>query len=317
MSLRDCAEEVAKMHLSAVLAFCNMSEGLNKDLICEWTKTVHYQLSKKDETWARDSAQLVDEQISPLQLIIQGLELEEAQWHLKYNTDNLGLHSTPLQKSKIKECITTLCRRIDNWSQAQHFHLLAAQILCNRAVGAHNTASGIPLFLPSAALASNTPCDCSLLQIEWELRFRKALDALECLRKYLLSRTAIIKYKQDHTHGQHNGVRSSRAIASVESKIGACAAHYCIHCHVLTMLQQPLNLVGVDAVLQDLRDADIRGISVEELTDDKTISWIWKNAGIDPKNQDSINDGIYFIYLVPSDSTYRMVQVKGKGTATR
>ncbi|KIK60610.1 hypothetical protein GYMLUDRAFT_59372 [Collybiopsis luxurians FD-317 M1] len=58
------------------------------------------------------------------------------------------------------------------------------------------------------------------------------------------------------------------------------------------LLQRPLNLVGVDAVLQDLRDADVRGISVEELTNDKTISWIWKNAGIDPRNQDSINGAL-------------------------
>ncbi|KIK52939.1 hypothetical protein GYMLUDRAFT_250770 [Collybiopsis luxurians FD-317 M1] len=55
-------------------------------------------------------------------------------------------------------------------------------------------------------------------------------------------------------------------------------------------LQKPLNLVGVDCVLLELKDVDIRGISVEELTDDTTISWIWKGAGIDPREQNNIND---------------------------
>lgn len=152
----------------------------------------------------------------------------------------------------------------------------------------------IPLFLPSAVMLGHGPCAHDLLEIEWKLRASQGLDTLENLRKYLLSRTAISKYKQRYTHGQYDMLRSSRAIETVNAKIGACAARYRLHRTVLLQTSPLLNLVGSELLFKELQEQDIRGIERDamdaELERTTSLSWIWMGAGIDLNNQDTINE---------------------------
>ncbi|KAF9060339.1 hypothetical protein BDP27DRAFT_423345 [Rhodocollybia butyracea] len=92
------------MSMVSLLLVQGMSEGIKTSIVNEWLKMVleweedqtkpnplvttirplTYQkvrldLAKKDEQRARDTPRLVDMAISPLQLIVRGLELEEQQ----------------------------------------------------------------------------------------------------------------------------------------------------------------------------------------------------------------------------------------------
>ncbi|KAF9064828.1 hypothetical protein BDP27DRAFT_1425414 [Rhodocollybia butyracea] len=278
--------EVLKKHSGAVITFEGMSEGIADYTVKEWLKMVldweedstkpnpfvatvwpltyhkvRLDLAKKDEQRARDMPRLVDIAISPLQLIVQGLELGEQQRCYKWDSTHLESHATPLQQTKIREWSATLRRRIDAWFQAQHFHMPAARILRNHIVSSTaGSVSDIPLLLPSAVMRGGGPCSVELLEIEWKLRASQGLDELENLRKYLLSRTAIIKHKLNYGHGQYDGLRSAKAIETVNAKINACAARYRLHRMVLIQAAPLLRLSGTEMVFKELEDKDIRGI---------------------------------------------------------
>ncbi|KIK58470.1 hypothetical protein GYMLUDRAFT_246160 [Collybiopsis luxurians FD-317 M1] len=238
----------------------------------------------------------VDNELLPLPLVVEGLDLEEQQQCLKWDRDHLGQHLTNLQQLKTKESAVSLCRRIEIWLQAQHLLVPAACILRNRVISSTSTATKIPLFLPSAVVHAGGACPPHLLELKWKLRFTKGIDALETLHKYLLSRTAIIKYKIDHTHGQYEGSRSSKALATVNAKIGAGVAKYRIHQAVVSELAGPkhLNLVETDAIFKVLRDRDVCGIEKDamdaELEGDVSLSWIWVNDMINPNDQETISE---------------------------
>lgn len=211
---------------------------------------------------------------------------------LKWDTEHLGQHATLLQQAKIKEQAAVLRRRINTWAQTQHLHLPVAAVLRDRQVSTNVMAYDVPIYLPSAVYLEGAECPWHLLEIEWELRQGQALDALELLQKFLLSHTAILQYKRDHTHGQYQGSRSSKAIESVGEKIGACAACYQIHQAVLVKTLTGLNLTGVDQVFKPLQDQDICGINREAMDIDTkgnaSWSWIWMNVELKPDDKKSV-----------------------------
>ncbi|KIK55233.1 hypothetical protein GYMLUDRAFT_62671 [Collybiopsis luxurians FD-317 M1] len=157
-------------------------------------------------------------------------------------------------------------------------------------------ATKIPLFLLSAVVCASGACPPHFLEIQWKLRFAKGINALEMLHKYLLSWTAIVKYKVDHTHGHYEGSCSSKVLTTVNAKIGACIAKYRIHQTVILELAGPcyLNLVRMDAVFKVLQDKDVCRINRDamdtNLEGNVTLSWIWVNEGIDPNDQETINE---------------------------
>ncbi|KIK55232.1 hypothetical protein GYMLUDRAFT_248835 [Collybiopsis luxurians FD-317 M1] len=64
---------------------------------------VQLNLATEDEHCSRQNPASVDSEFSPLHLVMEGLELEEQQQQLKWDTDHIGQHPTSLQQSKIKE----------------------------------------------------------------------------------------------------------------------------------------------------------------------------------------------------------------------
>lgn len=144
-------------------------------------------------------------------------------------------------------------------------------------------------------------CPIYLLNIEWRLRFAQAVDCLELLRKLLLTRTAIITYKIQHTHGQREGLKSSEALKRASEKIGACAARYRLHRKVAVKFASQMGFVGLDDVLKPLADADIRGINGNAMDGEReaeiSLSWIWKSLGPESNSDAGIAEGKFLDYL--------------------
>ncbi|KAF9065627.1 hypothetical protein BDP27DRAFT_1366228 [Rhodocollybia butyracea] len=243
--LLDRGDEVLKKREPVILAFQEMCEQLDKETVAVWRRSVEaweadsskpnplvstirplsyhsvrLKLAKKDELRAQSGSQVVSREVSPVQMIVEGLELEEQQRRLRWDAGQLGQHATLLQQAKIKERATALARRVGAWTAIQQFHLPAATILRSRRASANTVLDG-------------AECPRHLLEIEWELRQGLALDVLETLRQQLLSRAAVLDYKRVHTHGQYQGSRSATVLASLAAKIGACAARYRTHQAVL------------------------------------------------------------------------------------
>lgn len=187
--------------------------------------------------------------------------------------------------TKIAESGAALRRRLAGWFKAQALHVPVSSILRARFKSSpgKTTAADLPLFLPSQIFESGADCPQYLLNIEWRLRFAHALDSLELIRKLLLSRTAIITYKKEHTHGQREGTKSSEALASAAQKLNASAARYRTHYKMISRFASQLNVVGLEGVLHPLHDNDIRGINKDAMDVDLepgvSMSWIWKGAG--------------------------------------
>lgn len=222
---------------------------------------------------------------------------------MRWDIDHIGQHPTDIQLTKIAERGASLRRRLTAWFQAQDLHIPAARILRSRhKPSANSTAAEIPLFLPSQMYDAGVSCPEYLLNIEWRLRFAHALDSLEFLRKLLLSRTAIITYKTQHTHGQREGTKSSEALTHASEKIGACAARYRIHRQMAVRFASRMNFIGVDDVLKPLADSDIRGINGNAMDCDQqqseaSLSWIWKSLGPESTSDAGIAEGEFLIHL--------------------
>lgn len=215
---------------------------------------------------------------------------------LQWDIDHLGQHPTDIQLTKIAERGASLRRRLMAWFTAQDLHIPAARILRSRhKVSTQSTAAEIPLFLPSQMRNAGVTCPAYLLKIEWHLQFAHAFDSLELLRKLLLTRTAIITYKKQHTHGQREGLKSSEALTRASEKIGACAARYRLHRKMAVDFASQMGFVGVEDVLKPLADADIRGINASamdcEHEVETSLSWIWKVLGPESNSDAGIAEG--------------------------
>lgn len=155
-----------------------------------------------------------------------------------------------------------------------------------------STAAEIPLFLPSQMYEAGVMCPTYLLKIEWHLRFAQACGCLKLLQKLLLSRTAIITYEKQHTHGQREGLKSSESLACASEKISACAAWYRLHRKTAVEFASQMGFVGIDDVLKPLLEADIRGINANamggEPEAETSLSWIWKGLGPESKSDAGI-----------------------------
>lgn len=232
---------------------------------------------------------------------------------MRWDIDHLGQHPTDIQLTKIAERGASLRRRLTAWFQAQDLHIPAARILRSRhKTSAHSTAAEIPLFLPSQIYDADVSCPDYLLKIEWHLRFAQAMDSLELLRKLLLSRTAIITYKKQHTHGQREGTKSSEALTHASEKIGACAARYRLHRQVAVRFASGMGFIGVDDVLKPLTDSDIRGINGNAMDCDQresetSLSWIWKSLGPESNSDAGIAEGEFQVYFL-SNAYHRCSQ---------
>lgn len=185
--------------------------------------------------------------------------------------------------------------------EAQAQHLPSAKDLRDLANAEPGSSAlwKIPLMFPSEIINRGGTCSKSILDIEWRLRYAACHDALEMLRKHLLTRTRLISYKMKYLHGQYEGTRSSQTITSISDKIAGCAARYRASRGMVHKFSQRVGRIAPE--LRELRDEDIRGIDREAMDDTRemsvSMSWIWSALGIDAGDDKAMHDSKWHLRL--------------------
>lgn len=191
---------------------------------------------------------------------------------LAVDSATLGLHATDNQGTKIQVRTNTLRRKIIAWIDIQHIYVPTLRISRARAEAnlppgqQEEPAHSIALFLPSSiSPRSRIACDIRLSQIEWDLRFAQANNALDELRDALRLRSYLFIDKDRFQRGQRQNTRSRGVIDRTEVKVKASAAKYRAAREALKSLAVLLSKVGWDVTFPILLATDIRGLSdIEE-----------------------------------------------------
>jgi hypothetical protein len=202
---------------------------------------------------------------------------------------SLGLHSTDIQQSTITQCSNALLAKMKSWFSIQQLYCLTASLACARAMAARpddspmETTHSIRLFLPSM-LGTSLPCDPTLQQYEWQLRYAQAHGALDVIWSRLRLQSALHKHKDQFVRGQKANTCSRSKIDQVDASIAATAESYRVARAALTILGP---ILGKDTMWQDqlrqLKEEDIRALSVGADGDSegkRKISWIWVVQGV-------------------------------------
>ncbi|KAK0435653.1 hypothetical protein EV421DRAFT_1892517 [Armillaria borealis] len=150
------------------------------------------------------SAVEIRHDVSPSELIAQGLQLEEAQVRLQCDINALGSHSTDLQRMKVQAQENRIQRKIEAWIEVQKVYMPRTTLLCTRdedrrAVGTTVPPSKIPLYLPSTALRLNAidmTTQNTVVDDEWRLRIAQANDTLAALPEHLLLKSYLTAWRQ-------------------------------------------------------------------------------------------------------------------------
>ncbi len=164
----------------------------------------------------------------------------------------------------------------------------------------------IPLFLPSDTfncIRTNT----KLADFEFHLREAKAYECLTTLRRLLIYRSHIYKFKDLHIMGQLMSTRARLTIKSVINNINEAADRYRKLREHLVALAAALDggKDGWDRQLRVLNAADVRPLdeSLQGETEGRqTMSWIWRVHCHDTDAEETA-EGEYIFEVLQSVST--------------
>ncbi|KAG1789189.1 uncharacterized protein HD556DRAFT_1433840 [Suillus plorans] len=221
---------------------------------------------------------------------LHSIGIEEEQNWLRQDILALGAHPTDLQRSKIQDRTNTLKRKVDQWCQIQLLYMPSASHVrtthnSSAAALSEEKAHKINLFLPSE-LKSHAPdaiCDERLCRFEWELRQGQSFDALDDLRRHLLLRTHLYKFKDANICGQRANTRAATVIRKVERHVSEAADRYCRARNALQSLHETLGEHDWQELFPVLEVEHVRGMSegkVGQSEGNRTLSWIWKMRGV-------------------------------------
>ncbi len=123
-----------------------------------------------------------------------------------------------------------------------------------------------------------------LRDIEWQLRYAQAHDALNDIRSGLHLRVSVFHYKDRFDRGQRALTRSAGNISRIQTRIDEATQRYRIAHAALVALSRFVDQGDHwRRGLAELKAEDIRGLGVGEMDDSeghRTISWIWRTAGV-------------------------------------
>ncbi|TFK68354.1 hypothetical protein BDN72DRAFT_870985 [Pluteus cervinus] len=262
--------------------------------------TVRLQLAKEDnvDLEAGNSETIVHDDISPSELLSQGLEIEEQQAKFAADLKDQGKHPTDLQQAKLVERRYRLRRRILAWASVQNLYMPGVSRLRGNINLNNEPVETIPLVMPSAAIVG-MEVDSKLLNYEWRYRYAQAFTSLDELRGHLLMLGKLCKSKDRFVRGQRGNTRSQTLIARVREKIQADQKKYRRTRECLERLGSKLGKTDWQNILLPLLDEDVRGFAtdVQETTGGKDttgrknmtgkttegrrkLSWIWKREGV-------------------------------------
>jgi hypothetical protein len=185
-----------------------------------------------------DAADDVRGDLHAHEMIDMGMQLEEQQRALQWDSGAVKLHATDRQKAALLERSNKLGRKITEWLKIRESfapivvplqmgddqaRATAARLQATPALPVH----AIKLWLPSRlASVPGVIVKESHARMEFALRIGKAETALGELRRLLLVRTAKWKHKDAFTRGVAANTRAKTVIDAVEDNIRRTAAEY-------------------------------------------------------------------------------------------
>ncbi|KAG1726126.1 hypothetical protein EDD22DRAFT_982820 [Suillus occidentalis] len=223
-------------------------------------------------------------EISPSVLVANGLELEDQQRRLRADRKSSSQNPTDNQRAKLQTRSNALQRKLDAWVQVQVLYMPAVAPLRIRAQRdsspQHELPEDFTLFLPSQ-LNPTTPCDLSLCQIEWQLRYAQADDALNDVRQNVRLHAHLNTFKTLHIRGQRASTRARSALDLAETKKCASRLKYEAARVALDALGERLGMVGWRDTFRPLNVSDMRPMgdvgSAGQSEGRRDIPWIWKS----------------------------------------
>jgi hypothetical protein len=202
----------------------------------------------------------------------------------------MGPHATELRKSELLEEGNSLRCRFQTWERQQLIHMPSVvahrQSLDDGAGAGTDEIKGIRLFLPSE-IVGEVPCPPRLIEYEFQYRIVQAHTTLRELKEEIVVRTHMINSKKKYSHGTAQMTRSNTKIQTKSQGIRDIASKYRTIRMKLLALSNVLKDFSWAEVLKELDDADIRGLTSQEVGGDgrerrlqlgeghKKLTWIW------------------------------------------
>jgi hypothetical protein len=205
--------------------------------------------------------------------------------------------STATQRAHVQESQLVLRNRISNFRKTQVIFMPEAVSPAEVEDGDYDSPESVALHLPSGLIGSHplSPTGQILANMEAQLRFAQATDALSGLRRSLAICAELSKYKATQVRGQRANTRARALLSTAHEKTAAYAARY--RRARLAYLQ----LVGPgdwEDTLRVLNDGDVRTLATHQ---DKaaqtvkagpregyrTVSWIYMAPG----NTEELGEG--------------------------
>ncbi|KAJ7500537.1 hypothetical protein B0H11DRAFT_2225527 [Mycena galericulata] len=211
------------------------------------------------------------------EMVSVGLQLEENQRTLGFDMAAMGLHPTDDQQRKMVERTSKLRRKIESWIEHQQGFVprviwLRRREDAARAHAAHSQVvpgvkvQDIKLWLPYAMMkvpgalrkVDSIWCPRDLQQYEYRLRVGQANESLHDIRRGLLVRAHLYKYKDKNIFGVKRSMRSNDKIDALDDLIRRAAAQYRAARVALVSLGRALDENAWEVTLKELKEEDLR-----------------------------------------------------------
>ena len=139
-----------------------------------------------------------------------------------------------------------------------------------------------PLWLPSQ-IGTQIPFNARLAELEWELQYSQAHDALNSLRKNLQMRAHLLKFKNRFVRGQSANTGARNVIATIQARMDASGEGYRAAHTALSLLGALLGKLDWRTRFLPLTDAYKHEHTETEpgMSEGKRkLSWIWKTTNV-------------------------------------
>ena len=212
---------------------------------------------------------------------------------LQQKVASLDDSPTATQEALVQDSRLVLRKRILNLRATQAHFMPEAALLPED--GDCDEPESSSLHLPSVLIHSRSlsPAGQTLANMEAQLRFAQATDALGGLRRSLAIRAELSKYKEMQVRGQHANTRTRALLNTAQEKTTAYAARYRRARSAYYQLMGPGDW---ENTLRPLMDGDIRTLTTHQ--DDAVLT-----ARTGPREGHRIMSWIYMAPGTAEEST--------------
>lgn len=248
--------------------------------------TAQIKLQLADEEAAKDGL-TAEAAHTPSTFILMALEIEDLQYVttciLKYDRADIMFrrklhsellehpHPTPLQQAGFQSRRVALRKRIIQIRELQAIYMPGLRTILPDPmvlVDAPNIrAENVRLYFPSDIEKPSEreyTCVKGLAIVETRIRQGLALDNLHDLRRHLLTRTYLNKWRVKNVSGQRTSTRARTLQHSIDMKILGAKSRYRRSRNALLVLR---GKGSWESVLKELHDDDVRGLNERLMTE--------------------------------------------------